>query len=307
MAIQLAAQTAQTHGSAGPEGTGGPRRPLKPAAQAATGAAQGEFDATDLGSPVLLDKGWRVGITADPAAATAGFDDSSWAIRDAQKFIADVPYDESGDEARAQGAAGSGPSRGEQRPYAWFRLHIKLAPHHGDLALLLELPVSPNTSMAIGSTGPGVDVFANGRQIEPQGPHGDDPDHYQQISRIYKLNLAPQETSLTLAVRTNYVPFGLGAYTSFFANRSFLLGNAEDLNRALELWSIAQSLRAAAAAGELDPDAGACRFFCWRSISRRKATWSTCGWRCTSFCRRRSALWIWPAVGAAWTDCCTGR
>ena len=27
------------------------------------------FDATNLGSPLLLDKGWRVGITSNPAAA----------------------------------------------------------------------------------------------------------------------------------------------------------------------------------------------------------------------------------------------
>ena len=38
-------------------------------------------------------------------------------------------------------------------------------------------------------------------------------------------------------VRTIYIPFGLTAYTNFFANRTLRLGNPEDLERALELWS----------------------------------------------------------------------
>jgi len=40
------------------------------------------FDATNLGSPLLLEKGWRVGITANPKAADPDFDDSAWAVRD---------------------------------------------------------------------------------------------------------------------------------------------------------------------------------------------------------------------------------
>jgi hypothetical protein len=61
---------------------------------------------------------------------------------------------------------------------------------------------------------------------------------YEQITRIYSLNLAPEETSLTLVVRTTYYPFGVGAYTHFFATRKMRLGNSEDLTRTLELWSI---------------------------------------------------------------------
>ena len=38
------------------------------------------FDATNLGSPVVLDKNWRVGITANQNAANPDFDDSSWAL-----------------------------------------------------------------------------------------------------------------------------------------------------------------------------------------------------------------------------------
>jgi hypothetical protein len=198
------------------------------------------FDATRLGSPLSLDKGWRVGITADLSAAEPDFDDSGWAIRDAQSTMEDVPDED-------QTAAGSGPDNKHGNParskrrFAWFRLHIKLAPNHGPLSLLIELPVSQNISLGIGATGPGVDVFANGKPVNPEGPHGNAPEHYQQISRIYDLNVAPSETSLTLVVRTLYIPFGYSAYTSFFANRNLHLGNRDDLYQSLELWS-AQSL-----------------------------------------------------------------
>jgi HAMP domain-containing protein len=60
---------------------------------------------------------------------------------------------------------------------------------------------------------------------------------YEPISRIYDLNLAPSETSLTLAVRTIYVPFGPAAYTNFFTNRALRLGGPGELSRELELWS----------------------------------------------------------------------
>jgi sigma-B regulation protein RsbU (phosphoserine phosphatase) len=40
-----------------------------------------------------------------------------------------------------------------------------------------------------------------------------------------------------LVVRTIYIPTGFGAYTAFFSNRTLRLGNREDLDRSLELWS----------------------------------------------------------------------
>jgi hypothetical protein len=120
--------------------------------------------------------------------------------------------------------------------YAWFRLHIKLAPDHGPVALLVELPVSQNTSMGIGTSGPGADVFVNGKQIQPDGPHGGDPQHYQSISRLYELNVDPSQTALTLAVRTIYIPYGHGSYTTFFASRGLTLGNRADLERELRIW-----------------------------------------------------------------------
>ena len=210
-----------------------PHAPPRPAPANAPSTPAALFDATQLGSPVVLDKGWRVGITANPAAATAAFDDSTWAIRDARQSFPDV----NDEDHSADNPPGPGNRNDQQKPFAWFRLHVKLAPNHGPVALFIELPVSQNTSMAIGASGPGVDVFANGREIRPEGPHGDDLQHYQQISRIYSLNLAPSETSLTLVVRTIYIPFGFGAYTSFFSNRMLRLGNREELDRLLELWS----------------------------------------------------------------------
>ena len=178
----------------------------------------------------------RVGITADPSAAQPGFDDSGWAVRDADSSMVDVDDDD-------QAGKGSGPEnkddssvRGPRR-FAWFRLHLKLAPNHGPVTLLVELPVSQTTSLGIGTTGPGVDIFANGKLVSPEGPHGDLPQHYQPISRLYDLNLPAAETSLTLVARTPYIPFGYSSYTGFFSNRHLRLGNREDLDRSLELWS----------------------------------------------------------------------
>jgi hypothetical protein len=237
-AALLAAQQAPSR----PPGTA-PLKPrtLRQAAPApAPGAPETVIDATGLGSPLLLDKSWRVGITADPAAATPAFDDSSWAIRDAKASFAEVPEadqpEKSPNGKASQGTgAPTGSSGKNQEPYAWYRLHLKLAPHHGPLSLLIEMPVSQNTT--ISSQTFNLDVFANGRRIHPKGPHGNDPERYQQISRIYDLNLAPSETSLVLVLRSIYVPMGYGAYTTFFANRALRLGNPEDLDRSLELWS----------------------------------------------------------------------
>ncbi len=204
-------------------------------------------DASNLGSPLILAKGWRVGITANQAAANPDFDDYAWAIRDATEAFPDVPdEDDHADAGKSGGDPGSdqksaaddhphGPSH--QRPWVWFRAHVKLPEGHGPLALLVELPTSQSASMSFSDTGPPVDVYANGQPIKPEGPHPEAPQHYQQISRIYDLNIPSSQTDLTLVVRTLYVPFGDGAYTYFFAHRKLRLGNRDDLDRSLELWS----------------------------------------------------------------------
>jgi hypothetical protein len=217
----------------------GHARPVPPNAPS---TSQVIVDATTMGTPVLLDKNWRVGITANPAAATPEFDDSTWAVRDAKESFTDVPdEDHPSDAPQAPGKPSPNtPIGGHQRPYVWFRLHLKLPPTHGPISLLIELPVSHNTSVNLGEAGlaANVDVFANGKQIQPAGPHGDEPEHYQPISRVYHLNLAPNEGSLTLALRSIYIPTGIGSYTSFFSNRALRLGSPDDLERALQLWSL---------------------------------------------------------------------
>ncbi len=233
-AMQLIAQPAHPHPAAQLEDLLLPHDHAAPAPANPQRVPEVFFDATGLGSPLLLDKGWRIGITGNPAAAEAGFDDSAWPLRDAKTSFAEVPDQDHPADAPDWGPNSARPN-GHQRPFAWLRLHIKLAHNHGPLALLVDLPPSENASTAPELLS--MDVFANGRQIRPEGPHGDDPERYQQISRIYNLNLDPSETSLTLVVRTLYLPSGYGAYTSFFANRKFLLGNREELDRALELWS----------------------------------------------------------------------
>ena len=197
------------------------------------------FDASNVGSPLVLKRGWRVGITGDSAAAAPDFDDSTWDIRDAEEAFPDVPdADHHAGAGKAPHTGDVEPPKGRQRPFAWFRLHIRLAPDHGPLALLVELPVSENTPMSLtSSAGPGADVFANGQEISAEGPNGNAPQNYQQISRLYNLNIPPNETNLVLVVRTPYFPFGAAAYTSFFSVRSLRLGNREDLEHRLELWN----------------------------------------------------------------------
>lgn len=198
------------------------------------------FDATGLGSPLQLQSDWRVGITSNPAASSPTYDDSNWAIRNAQPYIDDVPdQDDETSAPSANGSDANAKSAAEEdaQRYAWFRLHVKLAPNHGPVALLIELPVSTNASFGLGSTGPSPDVYANGIHIQPEGPHGNAPQHYQLISRIYDLNVPANQTSLTLVIRIYYTAFGYGAYTTFFANRTLYLGNPDDLARELNLWS----------------------------------------------------------------------
>ncbi len=181
--------------------------------------------ATDLGSPILLDKNWRVGVSTDLAPAQPGFDDSKWAARDAKESIADLPGSEDTDVPDSH-----------DRRYVWFRLHLRLAKDHGPLALLIELPVTQNTTMTIGASGPGLDVFVDGRQVKPEGPHGDAPMRYEEISRVYLLDVPSTETDTTLAIRTLYIPFGTYAYTSFFGKRVLRLGNPQDLEGRWDLW-----------------------------------------------------------------------
>ena len=189
------------------------------------------LDATHIGAPVMLTKGWRVGVSGDEAASS-DFDDSNWAVRDAAESIADVDDDSDSDKNNDNGPRRRGP-----HDFVWFRLHVKLAQHHGPLALLIEVPVKGSASFSgVGTISSDAVVFANGAEIRPDGPNNATPERYQSISRIYHLQVPPEETDLTLAIRTLHIPFGFTAYTRFFAARTLMLGSPESLTRSAELW-----------------------------------------------------------------------
>jgi len=192
------------------------------------------FDATNLGSPLLLDKGWRVGITSNPKAADPDFDDSTWAVRDAKGTFEKVP-----DEDHPEGSPAwdpNSPQAGKhQRPYIWFRQHIQLKQNHDPLFLMIELPPSQTGSSSADLIS--VEVYVNGHMIQPEGPHGNAIERYQQITRIYNLNLATTDSSLTLVIRSPYIPIEYATYTGFFADRKVRLGNREEMDHLLELWS----------------------------------------------------------------------
>jgi hypothetical protein len=213
-----------------------PEKHLPPAKADALSSPPVVIDATHIGSPLTLDKGWRVGVTRNPEAGKPEFDDSKWVVRNAGDSLEDIEdLDHTPGDQPPNANAGPRPRHG--RPFVWFRLHLKLAPNHGPAALLIAVPVAHNATMSIEAGGPGVDVFANGKQILPDGPNGQSANRYQEISRIYDLGLAPDETDLTLVVRTIYIPFGLKAYTGFFTSRTLRLGYPDDLGREADLWS----------------------------------------------------------------------
>jgi len=240
-AVFLAAQATPPSPNPAPAASPKPHIHAKPAKLSAPFVVPAIIDATNLGSPVPVDKNWRVGITSDLTASSPTFDDSKWAVRDAQPSIGEVPDEDANapaSTAKPPAGAPTAPTPATPaRRYAWFRLHVQLAPHHGPLALLIELPVTHGTTLEVGSPGLSPEVFANGKQVQPEGPHGDTPEEFQPISRVYNLNLDPSQSSLTLVVRVIYAAFGNDAYTGFFATRTLYLGNPVDIQREFNLWS----------------------------------------------------------------------
>ena len=137
-------------------------RPPQAAPPPKAGQEPAIIDATSLGSPLVLDKGWRVGISSDAGAANPGFDDSHWAVRDGTGTIADVAE----------------PGEDSDRPdhedkYAWFRLHLKLPPNHAQEALLIELPPDDAEQFSIEQPavpGPGMLTYTPTEElILPEG------------------------------------------------------------------------------------------------------------------------------------------
>ena len=234
----VAAGAQQRRGEASLANVLTPEKHLPAARANAPAVPQVLFDATRLGGPLVLDHGWRVGVTSNKAAAGPGFDDSLWPVKssgDSLDGLQDLDHPEGAEGPRP----GPPPQaqHGHGRPFVWFRLHVKLPPQHGPLALLITVPVVPSTGMSIDPGGPGVTVFANGKEIEPEGPHGAAPEMFQEITRVYDLGLPQEQTDLTLVARTIYIPFGLSAFTNFFTARTLKLGDRSDLEEELNLWS----------------------------------------------------------------------
>ncbi|HEU5351176.1 MAG TPA: SpoIIE family protein phosphatase [Terracidiphilus sp.] len=222
----------------GPQESAAVRKGAAKAAEATAPPAV-VVDATHIGSPMTLDKNWRVGVSANPAAALPGFDDSKWMLRNAGDSLDEISdQDPQHDQKAGAHAPGTVSLEQENHPWVWFRLHVKLAKGHGPVALLIALPVVQNATMAFGAGGQVVDVYANGRLIAPEGPHGSAAGRYQEISRIYDLNVPPETTDLTLVARTLYIPFGLTAYTNFFSSRTLRLGYPAELKNEQQLWAV---------------------------------------------------------------------
>ena len=198
------------------------------------------FDATGMGGPLVLDHNWRLGIAAGTDPASTNFDDSQWPTRDAKEALAEVDDSAANDDDKGpppdhpQGDSNR-PRGPHAHPFAWFRIHILLSPHHGPLAVLVKVPVSRNTQGLNGTVG--MDLYANGKLVDPEGHSSANPTTYQQITRVYPIDIPKDQTDLTLAARIPFVPFGIDAYTGFFAHRTFFLGTREDLRDHLNLWN----------------------------------------------------------------------
>jgi sigma-B regulation protein RsbU (phosphoserine phosphatase) len=199
------------------------------------------FDATHLGGPLVLDHNWRLGIAPGTDPAQPNFDDSAWPTRDAKEALAEVDDSAADDEDK-----GPPPDHGQNdaarhahphgRPFAWFRIHVVLPANHGPLAVLVRVPVTRSTQGSMSGT-VGMDLFVDGKLINPEGFSGSAQETYQQISRIYPIQVPDGQTDLILAARIPFVAFGMDAYTGFFAHRTFFLGERSDLLSHLDLWN----------------------------------------------------------------------
>jgi len=200
------------------------------------------FDATSMGSPLVLDRNWRLGIAPGTDPAKPDFDDSQWPTRDAKDALAEIDDSDADQDSGKGPPPGHGPGdhphdhRPHGHPFAWFRLHVQLPEHHDPLVLLVRVPVSRNTQISVSST-VGMELFVNGNLVAPEGRVGETPETFQQISRIYPIRIPADQTSLVLAARIPFASFGVDAYTSFFAHRTFILGERDDLIDHLNLWN----------------------------------------------------------------------
>ncbi len=196
------------------------------------------FDATMLGGPVVLDRNWRLGIAAGTDPAQVDFDDSKWPMRDARDVLDEVDESAEGESGKPTEARKEQPPhpRHHGRPYAWFRLKVRLPAKHGPLALMVRVPVSRSSQVAVLGGEVGMDLYIDGKQEFPVSLRGKPADPFEQVTRLYPVEIPANESVMTLAVRTPFTPVGLDAYTGFFAHRTFVLGTADDLPVHVQMW-----------------------------------------------------------------------
>ena len=127
-------------------------------------------DATRTGEPVALDVGWRFHSGDDPQWSSPTLDDSTWQSFDPHSGINDQHF------TSMQG-------------FVWLRIHVRLAPDHVPLSLLLD---------RVGNT---YQVFANGQSIGNYGHFGSLFGYLLPATRVFPLGDAAPGDTAVLALR----------------------------------------------------------------------------------------------------------
>ena len=199
------------------------------------------FDATGLGSPLLLDKNWRVGITSDLAASTPAFDDSAWAIRNAQAVINDVP-DEDDDHAATPPKSRSAQSAATRHESQRAALRLVPSPHQARSQS--RAACAAHRTAGLARTPPSVSAPRAQprclRQRQPDPARGPARQRAAALSahlphlrsqRAGQRNLAHARGARPLhALRLRRIH-------RLLLQSHFYLGNPADLQRELNLWS----------------------------------------------------------------------
>ena len=166
------------------------------------------LDATGLGSPVTLDKNWRVGITANPAAAMPDFDDSAWAVRNASESIEDVPDEDHPADAPPgpdhQATASAGTTAITSTHLSGFACISSWRPVTGRSPSLCscQSPTPPPFPWAAEARA--LTFLPTASRSSPKALTATIQPCYQPISRIYRLNVSPDATSMVLG-RPNHL------------------------------------------------------------------------------------------------------
>ncbi len=127
-------------------------------------------DATRMGEPVTLDRGWRFHSGDDARWANPAYDDSAWQSFDPYKSTSDQSF------ATVQG-------------FVWLRIHLRLPGAHGPLSLLLD------------RVGNSYQVFVNGQTIGHYGSFGSLYGYLLPASLVFPMDNAAPGDAAVLAIR----------------------------------------------------------------------------------------------------------